>query len=214
MMHQAIKTTAVMLSFLLLAAGPAQAGPIAYGDVVSLATVFGSQGERTSVDLRLRALSQQQGKPAAQQLPPATAPDGKTSPNGPASGDTSGGGTSGANVSLTGTEIAPQQTQTTVETIQVGEVDGTICDCGPILTPGGFPLWPLLGLAGIPLFFISGDDEIPPVDVLPTPTPTPTPPTAVPEPAPLRLLGTGLRAAAGGARRRRRLSKLVEEEVV
>jgi PEP-CTERM motif len=208
MRHQAIKSTALMLGVLLLAAGPVQAGPIAYGDVVSMATVFGSQHGRTSVDLRLRSLSQQQGRGSAQQTPapPATAQDGKTSSNGPSVGDTSGGGTPGSNVSLTGTEVAPQQTQTTVETIQVGEVDGTICDCGPILTPGGFPLWPLLGLAGIPLFFIPDDN--PPDEVLIPPPPPPQ----IPEPASLLLLGTGLLAAAGGARRRRRQSQLLLDE--
>jgi len=206
MRHQAIKSTALMLGVLLLAAGPAQAGPIAYKDVVSLATVFGSQNGHASVDLRLRSLSQQQGKTASQSpSTPTTTQDGK-----PGSGGTSvGGGTAGpgSNVPLTGTEVAPQQTQTTVETIQVGEVDGTICDCGPILRPGGgFPLWPLLGLAGVPLFFLPGDDFTP-EDSFPTPTPT----NVVPEPATLLLFGTGLLAAAGGARRRRRQSKLSSE---
>lgn len=208
MRHQAIKTTALMLGVMLLAAGPAQAGPIAYGDVVSMATVFGSQSSRTSVDLRLRTLSQQQGRSAAQS-PSAGAPDGKTtSTGGPAVGDTTGGGTPGP-VSLTGTDLAPQQAQTTVETIQVGEVDGTICDCGPILGPGGFPLWPLLGLAAVPLFFLPEDN--PPVDVFPTPTPPPPP---IPEPATLLLLGSGLLAAAGGARRRRQQSQLLDEREV
>ncbi|MCA1614133.1 MAG: hypothetical protein LC800_08295 [Acidobacteria bacterium] len=126
MRHQAIKSTALMLGVLLLAAGPAQAGPISYGDVISLATVFGQQGARASVDLRLRSLSQQQGKATAQQSPaaPATPQDGKATPAGPSAGDT-GGAAPGSNVSLTGTEVAPQ-TQTTVETIQVGEVDGTM----------------------------------------------------------------------------------------
>lgn len=206
MRHQAIKATALMLGVLLLAAGPAQAGPIAYGDVVSLATVFGSQGGRASVDLRLRSLSQQQGRATSQSpATPATTQDGK--PAATTVGDTSGGGTSG--VSLTGTEVAPQQTQTTVETIQVGEVDGTICDCGDILTPGGFPLWPLLGLAGIPLFFLPDDN--PPEEFLPTPTPTPN--VVVPEPATLLLFGTGLLAAAGGARRRRQAKLLSERGV-
>lgn len=195
-----------MLGVLLLAAGPAQAGPIAYKDVVSLATVFGSQSGHTSVDLRLRSLSQQQGKTASQSpATPATTQDVKPGSGGTAVGDT--GGTPGSNGSLTGTEVAPRQTQTTVETIQVGEVDGTICDCGPILSPGGFPLWPLLGLAGVPLFFLPGDDFTP-EDVLPNPTLPPA--QVVPEPATVLLLGTGLLAAAG-ARRRRRQSKLLSE---
>jgi hypothetical protein len=173
-----------------------------------MATVFGPQGNRTSVDLRLRTLSQQQGRSAAQS-PSTGAPDGKTtSTGGPAAGDTAGGGTPGT-ASLTGTDLATQQGPTTVETIQVGEVDGTICDCGPILGPGGFPLWPLLGLAAVPLFFLPEDS--PPVDVFPTPTPD-TP--QVPEPATLLLLGTGLLAAAGGARRRRRQSQLLDEREV
>ena len=39
-------------------------------------------------------------------------------------------------------------------------VEGTICDCGEILIPGGFPKWPLLFLAAIPLFFIDTGDDI------------------------------------------------------
>ena len=110
------------------------------------------------------------------------------------------------------TGVAPQDQQTTVETIELGEVDGTLCDCGDIVIPGGgFPLWPLLGFAGIPLFFIPGDDT--PIDSPTPPPPTPGPPTPpppeIPEPATLLLFGSGLAALGAGARRRRaRQSKL------
>jgi PEP-CTERM motif len=95
-----------------------------------------------------------------------------------------------------------------VETIEEGEVEGTICDCGDILVAGGgFPKWPFILLAAVPLAFIhdcedcnnssSSPTPTPPA----TPTPTPTPP-GVPEPASLFLLGTGLAAAGAGLRRR------------
>src|SRR6476620_8833268 len=45
-----------------------------------------------------------------------------------------------------------------VDVIEQGDVEGTVCDCGEILVPGGFPKWPLLFLAGIPLFFINHHD--------------------------------------------------------
>jgi hypothetical protein len=205
MKHQAIKTTALMLGILLVAAGPAQAAPIGYADVISLATAFGQSG-RPSVDLRLRAINQQQPVKTAAQSP-STTPDGKTAPAGAPAGEASQSGSGG---SLTATEVAPQQTQTTVETIQVGEVDGTICDCGPVLRPGGFPLWPLLGLGALPLLFLP--EDTPPNEELPPPTQPP--PTSVPEPATLLLFGSGLLAAAGGARRRRRQLKTLDAREV
>jgi hypothetical protein len=106
-----------------------------------------------------------------------------------------------------------------VEIIDQGDVEGTICDCGEILIPvGGFPKWPLLFLAAIPLFFIDSGDDIetpiftptPPLtpQINPTPTPPPQTPEPVPEPATLLLFGSGLAAFAAGLRRRNLKMKL------
>lgn len=109
---------------------------------------------------------------------------------------------SGASVkpstSLTATGSAQTPSGATqVETIQLGDIDGTVCNCGEMRTPGGFPL-PLLGFAAVPLLFIRRHHNTPP-EVFPTPTPTPTP---IPEPTTLLLLGSGLFALGAGARRR------------
>ena len=92
--------------------------------------------------------------------------------------------------------------------VEEAEVEGTICDCGEILLPGGaFPKWPLLFLAAVPLVFINDCDDCVQTPES-TPTPTPPPPTATPtptpEPASLLLFGTGLVAVGAGLRRRRR----------
>lgn len=95
-----------------------------------------------------------------------------------------------------------------VEIIEEADVEGTICDCGEFLLPGGaFPKWPLLFLTAVPLVFINDCetcDEPPQLNPTPTPPgPTPTPTPQVPEPASLLLLGSGLVAVAAGLRRRR-----------
>lgn len=98
-----------------------------------------------------------------------------------------------------------------VEVIDVGDVEGTVCDCGDITIPGGgFPKWPLIFLAGIPLFFINGCDDCDSPQPPNTPNPLPSPrsittPTATPEPATLLLFGTGM--AVLGARLRRRYGR-------
>jgi hypothetical protein len=123
-----------------------------------------------------------------------------TGENPVASGDTS---------NITGTTVAVQDPGAVqVETIELGDIQGTICDCGEIgPLPGGgigFPKLPLLALAGIPLLFLGGggDIDIPPGDITVIPPPTPPAPQ-VPEPATLFLLGSGLAALGAGARRRR-----------
>lgn len=109
---------------------------------------------------------------------------------------------------LAGVSMIQDPAKLGVEIIEEAEVEGTICDCGEILIPGGaFPKWPLLFLAAVPLVFINDCDDC---QETPDSTPTPTPPpptqtpTPTPEPASLLLFGTGLLAVGAGLRRRRR----------
>jgi hypothetical protein len=107
-----------------------------------------------------------------------------------------------------GTDATLSQSGGQVETVDLGDVTGTVCDCGEIprsIIPraAGFPWWTL---AGIPLICVSGicfgDEDTPPTN---PPPPTPPPPNnPIPEPATLLLFSTGLLAAGAGARRRRR----------
>lgn len=196
MKHQALRPVALMLCVLLATSAPAHAGTVHFADVMRAA----AEGRRLpSPDLRLRAMQQQGGKAPAtgvQGAPgggsgTATVNDTTKLP------DTAGG----APVSVISPEPAAAQQGGNVETVDLGDVTGTVCDCGmipeEIIPKGGFPLWPLLGLAGVPLFFIDRNDR-------PTPPTTPTPPdTPVPEPATLLLFGSSLLALGSRARRRR-----------
>jgi hypothetical protein len=109
---------------------------------------------------------------------------------------------------LSGVEVSADEPQATVDVIDQGDLEGTICDCGEITVPGGgFPKWPLLFLAAIPFFFIHGCDDCD------KPTPTPSIPTTpeVPEPGSLLLFGSGLAAIGAGLRRRYARAKLAAQ---
>jgi hypothetical protein len=175
---------------LVFAATPAQAGPVAFSEVVHVMGNVRSGGQ--SQELRLRSISQEGSTPVNGALISAS----KTSAD--ASTETASEPTS-----LISTTPGMQEGQEgSIEVVQEGDVTGTVCDCGEIFIPGGgFPKW--LALGGIPLVCVLVDcapDDNPPCE-----GPECEPPPQIPEPATIFLLGSGL--AALGAKARRRYSQ-------
>ena len=192
------------LIILILSAVPALAEPVKINQVVQ--TITSSQGV---LDLRLNSLAQDPAKGTKQ-----TGPD-ETVAKGPAQ-------TGGKTESILSSVIVTAEGKAIgVEDIEEGEVEGTICDCGEIYIAGaGFPKWPFLLLAAVPVVFIRDNSDenestptpTPPSNPTPTPPSTPTPtPTPTPEPASLLLFGTGLLAAGAGLRKRYARSKVVDQ---
>lgn len=206
MRRQAVRTTALMLGVIFAASPAARAGTITFADVVRAADA--SAQLRTAAEVRLR-LSAQSG--AAQ---------GSVAQSGSTSGSTTQQQTGtqqqpGGTTPATPSDPTLSQSGGHVETVDLGDVTGTVCDCGEIpVAPaikGGIPWWPLLG--GIPLICLSGictGDETQP----PTPPAPPTPPPpSVPEPTTLLLFGSGLLAIGARARRRYGLKRLAEQSM-
>jgi hypothetical protein len=181
-----------MLGVIFAAAAPARAGTITFGALVR--TVGASGQLRPASDVRLR-LGAQAGAATAQS---GSTQSGTNSSNSPDQQQPSGAQPS----AQTSSDQTPSQSGGRVETVDLGDVTGTVCDCGEIPAvdlpkAGGFPWWPLLGGAVIPFIIPRGDDEPEPIPPGPTPPQTP-----VPEPLSLMLFGTGLLAVGASARRR------------
>jgi hypothetical protein len=200
MRNRAISPVATILSVLLLAfaASPAQAGPVAFSEVVHVMGNVQNGGQ--SQELRLRSISQDNGTPVS----------GSTVSSSKSSADTS---SEPASLISTATGQQEGQQQGNVEVIEEGDVTGTVCDCGEIFIPGkGFPAW--LALGGVPLVCVLVDCT---KDKCEGPECTEQPPctdcTPVPEPATIFLLGSGL-AAIGAKVRRRRYNKFSTDSEV
>jgi hypothetical protein len=191
MRNRAISPAATILSVLLLvfAASPAQAGPVAYSEVVHVMGNVQNGGQ--SQELRLRSISQ----------------DGGTTVNGAvvSTDKSTSSGTSSEPSSLISTATGLQEGQQgNVEVIEEGDVTGTVCDCGEIFLPGGgFPAW--LALGGIPLVCVvvdcTTDKKCEGPECVQCVGPDCNPPE-IPEPATIFLLGSGLAALGAKARRR------------
>jgi hypothetical protein len=168
------RQTALAVAALLAATAPAaRTGKITLAE---LQAAGASAQLRPASELRLRVAPQSGGVAIAQGVQgqqSGSGGSGGTQPQqagGPVGSRVAAGPAPDGSLSGTGGQI--------IETVDFGDVTGTVCDCGEIpvaalpKVAGAFPWW---AFAGIPLVCVSGicfdtDDET-------TPNPTPTPPT-------------------------------------
>ena len=140
-LRRCCRMLAALIGIFLLSVAPAQADPIQINRVVqTLKTVQGT------TDIQLTLITQDPVPSGTKTTAPTTG-----------AGSVAGLGSSDPKLDalLSGFPIVPQSVDLGVDDVsEEGEVDGTICDCGEILIAGGgFPKWPLLFLAAVPIAF-------------------------------------------------------------
>jgi hypothetical protein len=154
--------------------------------VVFLFTAGTAQADSVRIDKVVQTLSRYQG-PADLRLGTTQDPvTGQTKSSTPTGGPRTDGPVTPASGETAkpdaGLAIVQDPQKLGVEVIEEAEVEGTICDCGEILlAEGGFPKWPLLFLAAVPLVFINDCNDC---DENPITQQTPTPPPTTPTPTP------------------------------
>ena len=215
MRNRALRPLATILSLLLVASTPVQAGPITISQVVQV--LGGYQNTGRVPELRLRNVLQSPSTPVSDEVRSSAAgaqsPTDAQSPARPDAG-TVGAAPISSDSLLAGVAVTSDDPQSRVDVISQGNLEGSICDCGeiPPEVSHHFPKWPLLFLAAIPFFFIHHHCDTCNVPTsTPTPETTPTPPPQIPEPASLLLFGSGLAALGAGLRRRYARGKLDKE---
>lgn len=190
----------IAATILLLTGAPTQAAPVSIREVIQ---VLGNH--QNPPQLRLRSVTQTTNSSVNDtEGPSPTVSAAQQSAAGNvveiADASTDIVTSDSADTLLAGVAVSADP-QAGVDVVDQGDAEGTICDCGEITVPGGgFPKWPLLFLAAIPLFFIHDCDHC----EVPIPPTTPTPPRTpeIPEPASLLLFGSGLALLGAGLRRR------------
>jgi hypothetical protein len=190
MSSRVFRPIAATLSALILAQATARAEPVTIRQVIDVVGKY----QNTS-DLRLRSLTTS-ATPVSIRSTRVSSRIDKTEAD---------------NSLLSGVVIDASDPKVGVSIDNSGDFEGTICDCGEIeIAAGGFPKWPLIFLAAVPLFFIHDCDDCDYVGPTPIPLPTP-PPSPVPEPASMLLFGSGLIALAAGLRRKYARGKITAE---
>src|SRR5258708_10747027 len=132
MRTRVFRSSATVISLLLLAAVPAQASRIKFADVVNVMGDLQNGGQLQRI--RLRAVAQDPSvsgtttnasKSSTAPIAPAAEGDAQL-----ASSSLVSNNEALAPTLVAGIEVAPQQPQSDVQVFEQDNVDGTICDCG------------------------------------------------------------------------------------